>query len=155
MFWKVLMKKISLIILLSMSVVMAQPEGFVNPLNYDHSEQQKAKVIQYIKEGNLHKYCDDEEACHPSVLQLAQSDNVTAFLELSKIQNKEYLNKLIEENCNSEFFKCSYEDLLKVYEENFWCDVGIWEMRNAQNIDFKNRQYPNPIVSDSHADLIH
>lgn len=149
------MKNLILMMTLFLSFAFSQPADFVNPLNYDHSEQQKAKVIQYIKEGNLHKYCDDEEACHPSVLQLAQSDNVTAFLELSKIQNKEYLNKLIEENCNSEFFKCSYEDLLKVYEENFWCDVGIWEMRNAQNIDFKNRQYPNPIVSDSHADLIH
>lgn len=149
------MRKILLLILLPISVVMAQPEGFVHPLKYDHSEQQQAKVIEYIKEGSFHKYCYDNEACHPNVLKLVESDNITAFLELSKIQHKEYLDKLIEENCNSEFFQCSYDNLLNVYKENLWCDVGIWAMRSEQNVDFKNRQYPNPIESDSNADLIY
>lgn len=149
------MKNLILMMTLFLSFAFSQPQGFVNPLEFDNTDQQRQKVISYIKNGTLHKYCDSEDdACHPNILQLSQADNLTAFIELSAIQNKEYLNSLIDEYCNSEFFQCSYENLLKVYEENFWCDVGIWEMRDEQNSDFRNRKYPNTVTSDSHTDLI-
>ncbi len=150
------MKNLTLMMTLFLSFAFSQPQGFVNPLEFDNTDQQRQKVISYIKNGTLHKYCDSEDdACHPNVLQLAQADSLTAFLELSAIQNKEYLNSLIEEYCNSEFFQCSYENLLKVYEENLWCDVKLSDMRSIQNSEYKNREYPNPIQVDTRAELIH
>ncbi len=84
--------------MLFLSFAFSQPQGFVNPLEFDNTDQQRQKVISYIKNGTLHKYCDSEDdACHPNILQLSQADNLTAFIELSAIQNKEYLNSLIDE----------------------------------------------------------
>ena len=148
----IMMKNLIFIMILFLPSAFSQPQDFVNLLEFDNTDQQRQKVILYINNGILHKYCDSgDDACHPNVLQLAQADSFAAFLELSAVQNKEYLNKLIEENCNSEFFQCRYEDLLKVYEENFWCDVKLGAMRSAQNSEYKNRQYPNPIQTDTHA----
>lgn len=149
------MTKILYAIILMPSLLMAQPAGFINPLTFDNTEAQKQKVIAYIKDESLHKYCyTSEDSCHPFVLQLAQSDNLSAFLKLSTIQNKEYLNSLIKEYCNSEFFQCSYENILEVYEENLWCDVKLGDMRSIQNSEYQSRIYPNPISVDSRADLI-
>ncbi|GAA5099167.1 hypothetical protein [Wohlfahrtiimonas larvae] len=136
------MKKI-LCILGMLSYALAQPEGFVHPSSYDETDQQYQKVLEYIEQYNINQYCNtDDSICHPNVLRAAESDNISAFLSLSTVQNQEYLNRLIEEYCNTDFFQCGYANLLKLYEEKLWCDVGIWEMRDEQNINFKNRQYP-------------
>lgn len=128
---------------LLVSNAFAQPEGFVNPLHFDYTDFQKEKVIAYIQQGSFNKYCEEMgSACHPNILQLAQTDNLMAFLELSDISNKDYLNQLIEEHCNSERFQCSYDNLLNVYKERLWCDVGIWEMRAEYNSSFNHREYP-------------
>lgn len=121
------MKKITSLLLFFVPIVFAEPQGFVHPLKYDHSDEQTQKVVKYIRKSNIHKYCDrDSDACHPNVLELAKHENFEAFMELTAAEDKEYLNHVITEYCSTnEVAKCRYEDILKVYEDKRWYDKTL------------------------------
>ena len=125
-----MMKKILFTVLLIFALVFAQSSEFINPVNFDGSKEQKEQVSLYIHDAVMQKYCDESgEACHPVVINIEQKENFQAFLALASVKNKVYLNKLISEHCDTSLFKCSYDNLLHIYEDNLWCDIGLFQFR--------------------------
>lgn len=125
------MKKILFTMLLIFAPAFSQPAEFINPADFDGSKEQKEQVSLYIHDAVMQKYCDedDDEACHPVVINIEQKENFQAFLALASVKNKVYLNKLISEHCDTSLFKCSYDNLLHIYEDNLWCDIGLFQFR--------------------------
>lgn len=128
------MNKILFTVLLILASASAQLPEFVSPVEFDGSDEQKAQVSLYIQNTIMHKYCDnddedDDNACHPVVIDIEQKENFKAFLALVAVKNKTYLNKLISEHCHIDFFQCSYDNLLHIYEDNLWCDSGLFNFR--------------------------
>lgn len=136
------MKKILSIILMFSPIAFSETIKFVDPLTYDHSDYQYEAVVSYINHHNEQKYCVDKDiSCHPNILELAKAESLNAFLALNNASNKDYLKRIIVENCSSTDEPCSYDGLLKLYEENLWCDVGLGTMRAIQNSNYKNIKY--------------
>lgn len=128
------MRKILFTVLLIFAPAFAQSAEFINPANFDGSKEQKEQVSLYIHDAVMQKYCDeDDEACHPVVINIEQKENFQAFLALASVKNKVYLNKLISEHCDTSLFKCSYDNLLHIYEDNLWCDIGLFQFRKAHD----------------------
>lgn len=124
------MRTIIFIIFAVSTLAFAQPIAFVHPLDFDGSDEQKEKVLAYIQDDILQHHCGpNDDSCHTSVIAIEREENFKAFLELTAVSNQEYLDKLIEEYCHSEFFNCTYENILKAYEENLWCDKGLIGIR--------------------------
>lgn len=106
------------------------PSKFVHPLEFDGGHDQTEKVLVYIQDDILENHCGPgDESCHSSIIIIEREENFNAFMALTKVTNRDYLDKLIQEYCNSEFFKCTYANILKAYEENLWCDKGLIGIR--------------------------
>lgn len=106
------------------------PPKFIHPLEFDGSHDQTEKVLFYIQDDILENHCGPgDESCHSFIITFEREENFNAFMALTKVTNRDYLNRLIQEYCNSEFFKCTYANILKAYEENLWCDKGLIGIR--------------------------
>lgn len=129
------MRLVLFVILFVPMLVFAYPSGFIHPLNFDDSEEQKKQVLIYIQNTILHDYCGPQsESCHSSIIVIEREENLKAFYELVLITNKEYLNKIIDEYCNSEFFRCTYSNLLSAYKEILWLNKDLVSIQ--QNNDY-------------------
>lgn len=136
-------------IFVASALAFAQPIEFVHPLEFDGSKEQQEKVLAYIQNDILQNHCGPkDDSCHSAIIAIEREENFKAFLELTAVTNKEYLDKLILEYCHSEFFKCTYENLLKAYEESLWCDKGLIGIRKK---DPKSR-YRETQANDDDAD---
>lgn len=128
------MKIFIFIALYIFSPVFAQALGFINPLTFDNSEKQKEDVLIYIQNKILQAYCGPQSIrCHSSIIVIEREENLKAFYKLTKIKNKKYLNDLINEYCNSVFFRCTYTNLLSAYEENLWFDKNFMNVQKASH----------------------
>lgn len=126
------MKPLLIFVALFLSLVSAEPYGFINPLDYDHSDAQRNALIAYIQQDVQRLYCGSEmRACHPMILQIAQMENLEAFQTLAHAKDKKILSCLVKTYCDNSAENCNYSDLKTLYEEKFWCNVVLKELRST------------------------
>lgn len=124
------MKIIIFTILYISMLAFSQPRGFIHPLKYDGSEEQKMKLIEYIDNSVFRSHCDgSHDNCHSMIMDFDKEENYRAFMELTKVSNAPYLEKVIKEYCGLGLFQCSYENILHAYKATLWCDKALIEYR--------------------------
>ena len=87
---------------------------FVSPLNYQASKLAEDFVLKYSKKYTKEQYAKleiyDEET-----LKMIVKDNMSAFKNLTQVDDKKLLQKVIDKYCAIDM--CSYEDLNNMYKE--------------------------------------
>jgi hypothetical protein len=89
-------------------------QEFVNPIGFKMTEENKAKVIAYIKKQVKEDYSkigmDD-----PMTLRMMEKENLDAFKELIKVKNPGLLGKVIKTYCD--IGMCNYVTIWMMYQE--------------------------------------
>jgi hypothetical protein len=93
--------------------------GFVNPMDFNGSEAQKNEVIDYIKARVRHDYCNSGvDMCQNTTLRMMEKENLRAFKEATRANNRAVMNRVIHDYCNSGVDMCNYTTILMMYKEN-------------------------------------
>jgi len=95
----------------------ATPAEFINPYDFNETEANKKAVIEYIKERVHHDYCDRIDMCDALTLRSMEDENLKAFKDLTKAQNKQILNRVIRDYCGR-VDMCDYITINNMYQEN-------------------------------------
>ena len=107
------------ILLLSVMCVAVDAAEFVHPMDFDGSEAQKTKVIDYIRTETRQRYCTGELAmCKPATLRLMERSNLHAFKKLTQAKDRKLLDRLITDYCNGRRHMCTYNTLKLMYANN-------------------------------------
>ena len=89
-------------------------QKFVSPIGFIANEENKAKVIAYIKKQVKEDYSkigmDD-----PMTLRMMEKENLEAFKKLTKATNKTLLRKVIKTYCD--IGMCNYSTIWMMYKE--------------------------------------
>lgn len=108
------MKTLILALLLVISNIFAQSRGFVHPLDFNGTEIEKQKVIKFIGVNVKEQYSkiglDDAVT-----LRMMEKAELKAFKELTKVNNRSLLDKVIKTYC--EIGMCNYQTILMMYKE--------------------------------------
>lgn len=113
------MKKISFVlslVLTTASVASAAPAGYVDPIKFDGSEEQKTQVINYIK-ANVHKtYCEGIGQCSASTLRMMEKEELQNFKFLAKEarNHEKEFRQVYKEYCQG-IGQCGYSTLKMMY----------------------------------------
>lgn len=111
------MKRI--VIIFASFVAFSASAAFINPMDFDGSEAQKKEVIEYIKERVKKDYCNDTvDMCQASTLRMMEKENLSAFKEATKAQDKAVMDRVIKDYCNGFVDMCNYSTILMMYKEN-------------------------------------
>ncbi|POW59040.1 hypothetical protein C3408_05580 [Candidatus Pantoea alvi] len=93
--------------------------GFVHPLDFDGSEAQKKEVISYIQKRVKADYCDGQlDMCQPTTLRMMEKQNLNAFKKLTKVTDRQVLDRVIKDYCQGTLDMCSYTTLEMMYKQN-------------------------------------
>ena len=91
---------------------------FIHPMDFDESEQQKAKVIEIIKARVNAEYCEGYlDMCQPTLLRMMEHEELNSFKRATKANNRVIMDQVIDEYCNSFLDMCSYSMILMMYLE--------------------------------------
>jgi hypothetical protein len=99
-------------IILCISVSFAQTSGFIHPLDYKVKDKQK--VLDFIKMNVKETYTKIGMG-DPLTLRMMEKGELDAFKELTKVKNRELLDKVITTYC--EMGMCTYTTILMMYKE--------------------------------------
>lgn len=91
--------------------------GFVHPLDFDGSDEQKKEVIQYIQNRVKKEYCGVVDMCQDTMLRMMEEKNLTAFKYLTAAQNRDVLDYVIKAYCST-VDMCNYQMLRMMYDQN-------------------------------------
>ncbi|MBV6511076.1 MAG: hypothetical protein FMNOHCHN_00555 [Ignavibacteriaceae bacterium] len=109
------MKRSFLILMFLLSLnILAQSYGFVHPLEYQDNEINRTKVIEYIK-SNVKKTYSQIGMDNPSTLRMMEKEELKCFKELTKVNNRKLLDRIIKTYCD--IGMCSYNTILMMYNE--------------------------------------
>ena len=89
-------------------------QSFVSPINFVADDVNKQKVIDFIQK----QVKDDYTAVgmgDASTLRIMEEENLNAFKELTKVENKTLLASVIKSYC--EIGMCNYSTILIMYRE--------------------------------------
>lgn len=89
-------------------------QSFVSPIGFDSSEENKQKVVSFIKKQVKEDYAEigmDD----PMTLRMMEEENLKAFKELIKVTNTLLLKKVINTYCK--IGMCNYSTILMMYNE--------------------------------------
>lgn len=100
-----------LLFLLSTGVYSAK---LIHPLDFDGTEAQKEKVIAYI-ENNVKETYSKIGMDNPSTLRMMEAEELKSFKQLTKIQNRQLLDGVIDKYCG--IGMCGYNTFLMMYNE--------------------------------------
>ena len=89
------LKKISLCLLLFCWVIFVFAQEFVSPINFQSTEKNKQKVINFIKE-KVKKTYSEINMNDPSTLKMMEKENLKAFKNLIKAKDIELLKRVIK-----------------------------------------------------------
>ncbi len=88
--------------------------SFVSPIGFEPTEQNKAAVVEYIKQDVKETYSRlgmDSE----STLRMMEKKNLDAFKELLKAEDSETLARVIKRYCDIDV--CNYSTILMMYKK--------------------------------------
>jgi len=89
-------------------------QKFVSPIDFVETEENKTRVIEYIKRQVKEEYSkigmDD-----PLTLRMMEKENLDAFKKLTKAKNTSLLRKVIKTYC--EIGLCNYTVIWMMYQE--------------------------------------
>ncbi len=92
---------------------------FINPMEFDGSEDQKSEVIEYIKERVHKDYCDSQlDMCQDTVLRMMERENLDAFKQATQAKDKRIMDQVINDYCDSALDMCNYSTINMMYIEN-------------------------------------
>lgn len=91
--------------------------SFVNPIYYEDTEENRQKVITYIEENTKETYCETVDMCNPSTLRMMEKQNLKAFKYLTIVDDKELLQKTINEYCSIDM--CNYSTIKMMYDTHY------------------------------------
>lgn len=108
------MKKSILILCVGLFGLNLMAQSFVSPINYVDNEENRQKVIAFIKKQVKDDYTaiDMGDAL---TLRMMEEENLKAFKELVKVKNKTLLKEVIKTYC--EIGMCNYSTILMMYKE--------------------------------------
>lgn len=111
------MKKILILVIAIIPVnVLAD---FIHPMDFDGSEAQKNKVVEIIKERVKKDYCQSGiDMCQNTTLRMMEKQNLNAFKEASKAQDRKIMDRVIKDYCDSGVDMCNYSTILMMYKQN-------------------------------------
>lgn len=114
--------KIYLIILILSLLIISGPisaASFIHPYGFKETPENKAAVINYIKEKVKDQYCNSGiDMCDSITLRMMEKQNLNAFKKLTKAPNKEILDRVIKDYCNSGLDMCDYITIKMMYDQN-------------------------------------
>lgn len=62
----------------------AAPEGYVDPIKFQETEEEKAQVIEFIKKNVDQTYCKGLGQCSATMLRMMEEAQLKAFKQLAK-----------------------------------------------------------------------
>jgi hypothetical protein len=108
------MKKIFVFLVGLLFVTNLFSQSFVSPINFVETDENKEKVINFIKKQVKDDYSkigmDD-----PSTLRMMEEENLKAFKKLTQVKNISLLKDVIKTYCD--IGMCNYSTILMMYEE--------------------------------------
>ncbi|MDA8485881.1 hypothetical protein NNO07_22670 [Pseudomonas resinovorans] len=91
---------------------------FIHPLDFNNSEEQKEKVIEWIVNDVKETYCDGPlKMCQASTLRTMEKAEISAFKELTQAKERAILDNVIKTYCDGPIDMCSYSNLAAMYEQ--------------------------------------
>ncbi|NQY53866.1 MAG: hypothetical protein HRT42_09890 [Campylobacteraceae bacterium] len=106
------MKKI--LILICISIVLLNANGFIHPLDFKGSKVEKEKVMNFIVKQVKETYSKIGMG-DPSTLRMMEKQELSSFKQLTKVQNRQLLDSVITQYCN--IGMCNYNTILMMYNE--------------------------------------
>ena len=106
------MKKI--LILICMSIVFLNANNFIHPLDFKGSKVEKQKVMNFIVNGVKETYSQIGMG-DPSTLRMMEKQELSAFKQLTKVQNRQLLDSVITQYCN--IGMCNYNTIQMMYNQ--------------------------------------
>ncbi len=88
------MKKLGLLFLVIVWITIALAQEFVSPIDFLNTDENKQKVVIYIKE-NVKESCASIGITDPATLRMMENKNLTSFKKLIKATDPELLQALI------------------------------------------------------------
>lgn len=89
-------------------------QKFVSPIGFNSTEENKAKVVAFIKKQVKEDYAkigmDD-----PMTLRMMEKENLDAFKKLTKATNTVLLRKVMKTYCD--IGMCNYSTIWMMYQE--------------------------------------
>lgn len=112
------MKTFIAMALMSFSALVSAAD-FIHPMDFDGSEVQKKKVIDYIK-NRVHKdYCQGTvDMCQPTTLRMMEKQNLDAFKKASQAKNRQIMDKVVSDYCKGMVDMCTYSTIQMMYQQN-------------------------------------
>ena len=109
------MKKIAFVLIIVLFVCSALfAEGFIHPLDFRGTEQEKQAVIAFIQENVKETYTAIGMG-NPATLRMMEKVELGAFKELTQAKNRKLLDGVIETYCS--IGMCNYSTISMMYEE--------------------------------------
>lgn len=109
---------------------------FVHPMEYDHSFKQKRVLMEYIEERTRYEHCvKSKENCRNTHLRMKLSQNLRAFDEATKANNRDLMDQAIAHSCSQQVDECNYPAILKHYKNalnNTKADTGNTAVKSAK-----------------------
>lgn len=107
-------KKAFILIVMFFVCAFLSADGFIYPLDFKGTEQEKQAVIVFIQENVKETYAaigmDD-----PSTLRMMEKAELEAFKKLTEVKNRKLLDDVIETYCS--IGMGSYSTIFLIYEE--------------------------------------
>jgi hypothetical protein len=92
---------------------------FIHPMDFNGSEQQKKNVIEIIKNRVNADYCQGAiDMCQPTTLRMMETQNLKAFKEASRANNRSIMDSVINDYCYGSIDMCNYTTILMMYKQN-------------------------------------
>jgi hypothetical protein len=109
------MKNLIVIITLILATAFVYAADFVHPLDFEDTEEERQKVIQYIESVVKETYSkigmDD-----PSTLRMMEREHLDCFKKLTKVtDNRALLDRVIKTYCD--IGMCDYSTIWMMYQE--------------------------------------
>lgn len=108
------MSKVYSVFLLLLSSFSVFSADLIHPLDFKGSEPEKEKVIVQIKASVKETYTNIGMG-DPMTLRMMEKEELKAFKELTKVENRRLLDNVIEQYCN--IGMCNYNTILMMYRE--------------------------------------
>lgn len=108
------------IVILALFASFTAEAGFINPMDFDGSEQQKNEVIQYIKDRVRKDYCSSSlDMCQNTILRMMEKENLSAFKRATKATNRSIMDRVIKDYCSDSLDLCNYTTIEMMYKQNY------------------------------------
>ncbi len=99
--------------------ITAAHAGFVHPMDFDGSDDQRQEVIDYIKKDVYRTYCESGvDMCNESTLRMMEQENLSAFKQSTRATDRKIMDRVIKDYCKSGINMCSYSVIMMMYNEN-------------------------------------